>query len=52
MLLEAWKRYRIPVAITEVHLGGDPVDEQIRWAADAWEGVIEARADTARIARP
>lgn len=43
MLLEAWTRYGIPVAITEVHLGG-PVDEQIRWAAYAWKGAVKARS--------
>ena len=42
VLLEAWRRYTIPVAITEVHLGG-PVHEQIRWVAEAWEGVMQAR---------
>jgi dTDP-4-dehydrorhamnose reductase len=42
LLLEAWRRYGIPVAITEVHLGG-PVHEQIRWLAEAWNGVDYAR---------
>jgi beta-glucosidase/6-phospho-beta-glucosidase/beta-galactosidase len=39
---EGWERYRIPVAITEVHLGGS-VDQQIRWAAEAWVDANEAR---------
>ncbi|HVG26240.1 MAG TPA: hypothetical protein VM865_01445 [Acidobacteriaceae bacterium] len=42
LLLQAWERYERPVAVTEVHLGG-PVDEQIRWVADAWRGVLRAR---------
>ena len=42
LLADAWRRYRIPVAITEVHLGG-LIDEQIRWAAYAWRGVKEAQ---------
>jgi beta-glucosidase/6-phospho-beta-glucosidase/beta-galactosidase len=42
LLLEAWRRYEIPVAITEVHLGG-PVEEQIRWLATAWNGLLRAR---------
>lgn len=42
LLMEAWERYEIPVAITEVHLGG-PVDEQIRWVAAAWNGAMRAR---------
>jgi beta-glucosidase/6-phospho-beta-glucosidase/beta-galactosidase len=47
LLEEAWDRYRIPVAITEVHLGGS-VDEQIRWAADAWRGLTQARRNGAK----
>jgi beta-glucosidase/6-phospho-beta-glucosidase/beta-galactosidase len=42
VLLDAWNRYHIPVAISEVHLGGSS-DDQIRWAAEAWEGVMNAR---------
>jgi dTDP-4-dehydrorhamnose reductase len=42
ILLDAWQRYRIPVAITEVHLGGD-VHEQIRWAVYAWRGIHRAQ---------
>ncbi len=42
LLCQVWKRYKIPVAITEVHLGGS-VDDQIRWAAEAWEGAQGAR---------
>lgn len=41
-LLDAWKRYRIPVAVTEVHLGCTR-DEQLRWLADAWDGAHGAR---------
>ncbi len=43
LLTEAWERYRIPVAITEVHLGSDNVADQIRWAAEAWLGAQAAR---------
>ena len=42
LLQEAWQRYGIPMAITEVHLGSS-ADEQIRWLAEAWQGVMEAR---------
>lgn len=35
-LREAWDRYRVPVALTEVH-NGCTRDEQLRWAADAWD---------------
>jgi hypothetical protein len=43
LLNEAWERFRIPVAITEVHLGCDDASEQIRWAAEAWESAQSAR---------
>jgi beta-glucosidase/6-phospho-beta-glucosidase/beta-galactosidase len=49
LLLEAWRRYRIPVAITEVHLGGR-IDEQIRWAAYAWSGIRQAQRQGASCA--
>jgi beta-glucosidase/6-phospho-beta-glucosidase/beta-galactosidase len=42
LLIDAAERYRLPVAISEVHLGGE-VDEQIRWAVEAWEGAMQAR---------
>ncbi len=44
LLEEAWRRYRIPVAITEVHLGST-VDEQIRWLAESWKGAMRARGN-------
>jgi dTDP-4-dehydrorhamnose reductase len=44
VLREAWHRYRIPVAVTEVHLGCE-IEEQIRWVAAAWQGAMEARQD-------
>ena len=43
VLLEAWERYRTPVAITETHLGCTR-EEQLRWLRDAWEGAEQARA--------
>lgn len=43
LLIEAWERYRVPVAITEVHLGC-AVEEQIRWMAEAWEAATRARS--------
>jgi len=38
-----WRRYALPLAITEVHLGGAP-EEQVRWLHDAWNGAAAARA--------
>ncbi len=43
ILTEAWQRYRLPVAITEVHLGGTPL-EQIEWLLSIWHGALRARA--------
>jgi dTDP-4-dehydrorhamnose reductase len=42
-LREAWARYRVPVALTEVHLGCTR-EEQMRWFRDAWEAAREASA--------
>lgn len=42
VLHETWARYKLPIALTEVHLGCS-VDEQIRWAFEAWEGATKAR---------
>jgi dTDP-4-dehydrorhamnose reductase len=38
-----WDRYRLPLAITEVHLGCVP-EEQIRWLDEAWHAANEARS--------
>jgi dTDP-4-dehydrorhamnose reductase len=38
-----WDRYRLPMALTEVHLGG-PSEDQIRWLVEAWEAAVSARA--------
>ena len=43
-LREAWERYGIPIAITEVHHGCTR-DEQLRWFAEVWEGAQAARAE-------
>ncbi|MFO0614432.1 MAG: hypothetical protein U0414_17735 [Polyangiaceae bacterium] len=42
LLIEAWRRYRTPLAVTEVHLGCTP-DQQIRWLAEAHSGALAAR---------
>lgn len=41
-LREAWDRYRIPIAVTEVHLGCSR-EEQLRWLWEAWQTCIAAR---------
>jgi dTDP-4-dehydrorhamnose reductase len=43
VLIDAWKRYGLPVAITEAHLGCVP-EEQARWLAEIWNQAEEARA--------
>jgi dTDP-4-dehydrorhamnose reductase len=40
-LKRLWLRYRLPVAITECHLGCTP-EEQQRWLGQAWEAAQEA----------
>ena len=42
MLAEAWERYRIPLAVTEVHLGCTR-EEQMRWLRQAWDTSAEIR---------
>jgi dTDP-4-dehydrorhamnose reductase len=41
---EAWNRYGIPIAITEVHHGCTR-DEQLRWFAEVWETATELRSE-------
>lgn len=42
LLLQAWNRYRIPLALTEVHVPGDD-DARIAWWERMERGVREAR---------
>lgn len=41
---EAWHRYKIPVAITEVH-NGCTRDEQMRWTVEAWNAAVALREE-------
>jgi dTDP-4-dehydrorhamnose reductase len=41
-LEEAWQRYRLPIAVTEVH-NGCSREEQMRWFAEAWNTADELR---------
>jgi dTDP-4-dehydrorhamnose reductase len=43
-LREAWERYRIPMAITEVHHGCTR-DEQLRWVAEVWKTASALREE-------
>ncbi|MFN2637654.1 MAG: family 1 glycosylhydrolase [Gemmatimonadaceae bacterium] len=44
LLREAWERYRLPLAITEVHLGCTR-EQQMRWMNEGWEAAITLRGD-------
>jgi dTDP-4-dehydrorhamnose reductase len=48
LLLEAHERYHTPLAITEVHLAGDP-EEQARWFSYVWHSAEAARSASANI---
>jgi dTDP-4-dehydrorhamnose reductase len=37
VLREAWERYRLPLAVTEAHIGCTR-EEQLRWFMDVWRG--------------
>jgi dTDP-4-dehydrorhamnose reductase len=43
MLEDAWRRYGLPLAITEVH-NGSTREEQLRWLAEVWRAALDARA--------
>lgn len=43
-LREVWQRYGVPLAITEVH-NGCTREEQMRWAAEAWDTAVALRRD-------
>jgi dTDP-4-dehydrorhamnose reductase len=42
LLSEAWERYRIPIAVTEVH-NGCTREEQLRWLLEVWDGALALR---------
>lgn len=42
LLLEAWERYRLPLAVTEVH-NGCTREEQLRWIDEVWRAAGAAR---------
>jgi dTDP-4-dehydrorhamnose reductase len=43
LLREAWERYAVPLAITEVHLACTR-EEQLRWLQEVWRTARDARA--------
>ena len=48
ILRQAWQRYKLPLAITEAHLGSEPL-EQIRWLSEIWRDAEAVRADGADV---
>jgi dTDP-4-dehydrorhamnose reductase len=42
LLLEAWERYRLPIAVTEAHMGCSR-EQQLRWLRDVWQAARDAR---------
>ena len=44
ILREAWERYRVPLAVTEVHLGCTR-EEQLRWVKEVWDAAVELRSE-------
>lgn len=44
VLREAWERYRLPVAVTEAHLGCTR-EEQLRWLHEVWQTATTLRQD-------
>ena len=42
LLEEAWERYRLPIAATEVH-NGSSREEQLRWLKEAWDAAHRLR---------
>ena len=48
LMREAWERFRLPVAITECHLGCTR-EEQLRWLKEVWDGAQSLRSDGADV---
>ena len=48
LLMQAWNRYHLPIAITEAHLG-DAVDGQKRWLGEVWQQAEAALREGADI---
>lgn len=42
LMKETWERYRLPLAVTEVHLGCTR-EEQLRWLKEVWDGAVSLR---------
>jgi dTDP-4-dehydrorhamnose reductase len=41
-LSELWSRYKLPICVTEVHVGCTR-EEQLRWLSEVWEAALQMR---------
>jgi dTDP-4-dehydrorhamnose reductase len=48
MLREAWERYRLPLAVTEAHMGCTR-EEQMRWFAEVWSAACALKDEGADV---
>ena len=48
ILREMWERYRLPLAVTEIHLGCTR-EEQLRWLKEVWEAAVELRSQQVKV---
>ena len=48
LLRKVWERYRMPMAITEAHIGCTP-DEQVRWIWEMWQAATKLRHEGADV---
>jgi dTDP-4-dehydrorhamnose reductase len=46
LLSEAWERYRLPLAVTEVH-NGCTREEQLRWLHEVWDAAVKLKREGA-----
>jgi dTDP-4-dehydrorhamnose reductase len=44
LLRQAWRRYGLPVAVTECHNGASR-EEQVRWFVEVWDSVVDLRRE-------
>ena len=44
LLKESWERYKIPLAITEIHIHGAP-EEQMAWFSYIWNACLQLKND-------
>ncbi len=48
LLTEAWDRYRLPMALTEIHMNCSR-EEQMRWFSEAWDTCLELQKEEVQV---